>query len=156
MEVPFVDPTHEHAHVPICTHMYTQRHIHTESLQMNLFYWPKLPRNKRRRKETNSQGDTISMGKKKIMRQKYFKYTYLHLHKTFCKVSNENFKNRNRKIMYVNIQSQYSKLALRIANRKLKMHQKTDIQICKCNCLSFLVALRSAIYYAVNNIKSHL
>lgn len=67
MEGPFVDPKHEHAYVwvPICTNMYAHRHIHSDSLWMSLFYWPNLPRKKTRRKETNRQGDTTCMEKKK-------------------------------------------------------------------------------------------
>ena len=57
-------PEHPLAHTHACIHIHTQththRHIHTDSLQMPLFYWPKLPRNKAKRKETNSQNYTIS------------------------------------------------------------------------------------------------
>lgn len=53
-------------------------------------------------------------------------------------------------IFRISIQNYYLELQI----GKWKMHQKTDIQICKCNCLSYLEMLRSTITYAVKNIKS--
>lgn len=65
VEVPFVDLTHEHAHawVPICTHMYTHTQTHTHRYSTNeSILLAKIT--KKQRKETNSQGDTISIGEK--------------------------------------------------------------------------------------------
>ena len=136
---------HAYAWAPTCTHMHTHRHIHTDSLQMFLSYWPKLPWNKAKRKESNSQGDNIFRKKNKALDKNISKYAYLDLHKTFCEVSNEIFRNPNSKRMYFNIQKEYSKLSLRLQIENWKTHQKTDIQIYKRNCLPYLEVLRSTI-----------
>lgn len=54
-------------------------------------------------------------------------------------------------ILTFRISIQTNHLELQIEN--WKMHEKTDTQICKHNCLPFLEVLRSTINCAVNNIK---